>query len=207
MVDYQSRAVEERWLRAEQLAADERRRPLEADREEERVRRQRNPPISASLSQVFGGLFSPVSSASSARDKSWLSSSMSGLSLNSQPPSKRTTNLPHALSSPHQHQQRLTDQYVRNEHETNQRLVRHMVQPTDDLVDLALRYDTTVAAIRRYNRRVVFEQLDNVVGEQIHIPVTQSLQLPVEPSCGTSDSSSAASCTRLDVQSSSSVSV
>ena len=60
-------------------------------------------------------------------------------------------------------------------------MVRHLVVPTDDLVDLALRYDTTVEAIRRHNRRVVFQHLDNVMGEFLHIPVSEAFQLPTLP--------------------------
>ena len=50
--------------------------------------------------------------------------------------------------------------------------------PHDDLVDLAVRYDTTPELIRRHNRRVVFQHLDNVHGEYIHIPVSDTFVLP-----------------------------
>ena len=177
---------------AEQREAEKRGKKLEADREKERVRRERNPTISASFSQAFGGLFSPLkkkgSSGSSPspssnhnKGKHRLADSMKGLSLDSKPPSKLPPSTPPTQSSPLHHKHLLTDQFIRNENDPSQKMVRHLVVPTDDLVDLALRYDTTVEAIRRHNRRVVFQHLDNVMNEYIHIPVKESFQLPVLP--------------------------
>ena len=190
LANFQARVSEERWLMAEQREAESRRKRLDANREQARVRRERNPSISASFSQAFGGLFSPLKkrgssgsspspSSNSNKGKSRLVDSMKGLSLDSKPPSKVISDPPAAQTSPLHHKHLLTDQFIRNENDPSQKLVRHLVVPTDDLVDLALRYDSTVEAIRRHNRRVVFQHLDNVHNEYIHIPVNDSFQLPV----------------------------
>ena len=186
LANFQARVSEERWLMAEQKEADKRRRQQEAQRERERVKSEHS--VSTSLSNAFGGLFSPLKkkgssgspSNSNSNNKHRLVDSMRGLSLDSKPPSKVVSEPP-AAQSPLHHRHLLTDQFVRNEADPSQKMVRHLVVPTDDLVDLALRYDTTVESIRRHNRRVVFQHLDNVMSEYIHIPVAESFQLPVVP--------------------------
>lgn len=49
--------------------------------------------------------------------------------------------------------------------------IEHLVVWDDDLTDLAVRYGTEESEIRRYNRRIVFDNLANVEGELIKIPV------------------------------------
>jgi len=49
--------------------------------------------------------------------------------------------------------------------------IRHQVKPSDDLTVLAIRYGTTESEIRRYNRRVVFDSLENVLFDFILIPI------------------------------------
>ena len=191
LANFQARVAEERWLMNEQKDAERRRKQMDVDRERERIRRERNSSVSASFHQAFGGLFSPLrkkgssgsspSPSNSNKGQNRLIDSMKGLSLDSKPPSKVVSDPPAAQCSPLHHKHLLTDQFIRNEADPSQKMVRHLVVPTDDLVDLALRYDTTVEAIRRHNRRVVFQHLDNIMNEYIHIPVSQSFQLPVVP--------------------------
>ena len=52
-------------------------------------------------------------------------------------------------------------------------LVKHLVLPGDDLTDLAVKYGSSVASIKAANRRIVFEVLDNVLGQEITIPATR----------------------------------
>ena len=57
----------------------------------------------------------------------------------------------------------------------------HLVTSSDDLVSLAVRFGTTPDLIRRYNRKVVFDHLDNVVGDEILIPVKNGAVPPKQP--------------------------
>lgn len=103
-----------------------------------------------------------------------------GFSLNSKPPSKQTTE--ESSSQSIKTRQLLTDQFVINEKFPEKRFIRHLVRPCDDLVDLAVRYRCSVSEIRQFNRRVVFEYLDNVMGEYIHIPIPDDFVFPrVDP--------------------------
>lgn len=54
--------------------------------------------------------------------------------------------------------------------------IRHLVLPSDDLTELAVRYGTSEAQIKSHNRRIVFRVLDNVVGQHIIIPATCGFQ-------------------------------
>lgn len=56
------------------------------------------------------------------------------------------------------------------------RHIRHRVEVGDDLTALAVRYGTTEAQIKSLNRRIVFQVLDNVVGELITIPATSNFR-------------------------------
>ena len=51
------------------------------------------------------------------------------------------------------------------------RIIRHRVQAHDDLCNLAVHYGTSIAAIRRLNRQIVFDYLDNCIGDTISIEV------------------------------------
>jgi len=50
--------------------------------------------------------------------------------------------------------------------------VRHKVVATDDLYALAVQHGTSVESIRQFNRRVIFDYLDNVLNEWLLIPTT-----------------------------------
>lgn len=60
------------------------------------------------------------------------------------------------------------------------RHIRHRVEVGDDLTALAVRYGTTEAQIKSLNRRIVFQVLDNVVGEFITIPATSHFRADQE---------------------------
>ena len=88
--------------------------------------------------------------------------------------------------------ERTADAFVYSDAWPGQRFVRHLVQPDDDLVDLALRYDTTPGLIRQHNRRLVFDRTDNVTGEAILIPVPAAfVLLPTQPGSGAANVDSA----------------
>jgi len=55
----------------------------------------------------------------------------------------------------------------------NTKFVEHKVRAADDLDlwNIAAMYGVRPEDIRRYNRRVVFDYLDNVIGETIYIPI------------------------------------
>jgi len=67
--------------------------------------------------------------------------------------------------------------------DTSVKFIAHKVHPDDSLSALAVRYYTTEEAIRQYNRRVVFDTLDNVTGDIIQIPchVSESDLAPPDP--------------------------
>jgi len=56
------------------------------------------------------------------------------------------------------------------------KFAEHVVKADDDLTDLAVRFGTSEAEIKRYNRRVVFDRLDNVLGDTIFIPMSMDLE-------------------------------
>lgn len=60
-------------------------------------------------------------------------------------------------------------------------MVSHLVQKTDDLTDLAVRYGTTISQIRSLNPRVFEQGLDNVMNEVITIPATRSIPTKEDP--------------------------
>jgi len=49
--------------------------------------------------------------------------------------------------------------------------IRHHVELNDDLVDISVRYNTTPGSIRRYNRKLVFDSLENVMFDWLIIPI------------------------------------
>lgn len=61
--------------------------------------------------------------------------------------------------------------------EPDHTLIDHVVKDDDDLTALAVRYDLSEGEIRRFNRKVVFDHLLNVVGDTLKIPVTRSTLL------------------------------
>jgi hypothetical protein len=69
----------------------------------------------------------------------------------------------------------LTEQFYANERFPDKKFLRHVVTADSDLYNLAIQYGSSIPEIRRHNRRVVFEYLDNLIGEYIHIPVDPSL--------------------------------
>ena len=186
LASFQMQAEEERWLMAEARKAEARRRQAEQQREKERrVKAAQGSSVADNLANTFGPLFSPFSAVRSSPPSepgqgNRLRDSMKGLSLDSRPPSQREptpSSSPASASSPPA-RGLLTDQFVSNEQFPGQRFVRHLVTGSDDLVDLAVRFDTTPELIRRHNRRVVFSHLDNVMNEFIHIPVKDSFVMP-----------------------------
>ena len=177
LASFQAQVAEERWLMSEAKEAERRQRQAEAERERSRLRTESS--FAKSLASHVGSLFtnkrgsaSSPSSGSSGRHRL-----TPGLSLDSKPPSQCASTPPPSTSA-HRTKHLLTDQFAYNEQFPAQKFVRHLVVPTDDLVDLAVRYDTTPELIRRHNRRVVFQHLDNVMGEYIHIPVKEGFELP-----------------------------
>jgi len=75
-----------------------------------------------------------------------------------------------------------TSSEMKLDEETAKRFHAHKVHPSDTLDGLAVRYNTTVSQIRRYNRRIVFDTLDNVFGDNIFIPKNGEVGLaPVDP--------------------------
>ena len=159
---------EERWFEAQVVEAERLR--LEAQAEREKARRQADQRISFTDSLAYhlnslSDLFVTKKPGATAHSRS---SNPPPLSLHSRPPSQRSRPAPTASLLPGD---ALLESSV-----GSQRFVDHLVVPGDDLVDLAVRYDTSVELIRRHNRRVVFEQLDNVLNEVLHIPVKDSFQ-------------------------------
>jgi len=67
----------------------------------------------------------------------------------------------------------------------NVKFLEYKVNASDDMDvwHLAATYGVSVDAIRRYNRRVVFDYLDNVIGETIYIPlnVNEGDHVPKQP--------------------------
>jgi len=67
----------------------------------------------------------------------------------------------------------------------NIKFLEYKVRASDDMDvwHLAAGYGVSVDAIRRYNRRVVFDYLDNVIGETIYIPlnVKEGDHIPKQP--------------------------
>jgi len=86
-----------------------------------------------------------------------------------------TTSLPLSSSSSSSSEMKLDE-------ETAKKFHAHKVHPSDTLDGLAVRYNTTVSQIRRYNRRIVFDTLDNVFGDTIFIPRNGEVGIaPVDP--------------------------
>jgi hypothetical protein len=67
----------------------------------------------------------------------------------------------------------------------NMKFLEYKVRATDDLDvwNIAATYGVRVEDIRRYNRRVVFDYLDNVIGETIYIPINvqEGDHIPKQP--------------------------
>jgi hypothetical protein len=57
---------------------------------------------------------------------------------------------------------------------TGDRFIKHRVDRSESVMGLVCRYDCEEGLIRRYNRNVIFEALDNCHGDDIFIPVNQS---------------------------------
>jgi len=75
------------------------------------------------------------------------------------------------------------DQIKASLKDTSVKFISHKVHPDDSLAALAVRYYTTEESIRQYNRRVVFDSLDNVTGDILQIPchVSESDLPPPDP--------------------------
>jgi len=67
----------------------------------------------------------------------------------------------------------------------NTKFIEYKVRASDDLDlwNVAATYGVRVEDIRRYNRRVVFDYLDNVIGETIYIPINvqEGDHIPKQP--------------------------
>jgi len=67
----------------------------------------------------------------------------------------------------------------------NTKFIEYQVRAADDLDlwNVAATYGVRVEDIRRYNRRVVFDYLDNVIGETIYIPINvqEGDHIPKQP--------------------------
>jgi len=65
---------------------------------------------------------------------------------------------------------------------TGDKFVRHLVDRNESITSLVVKYDTEEDLIRRYNRTMIFDHLDNLHGDFIFIPVQKNwnlqLQLP-----------------------------
>jgi len=57
---------------------------------------------------------------------------------------------------------------------TGDKFVRHLVDRSESLTALVIKYDTEEDLVRRYNRTMIFEHLDNLHGEYIYIPVQKN---------------------------------
>jgi hypothetical protein len=174
LTEVHAELAEERWLQSELQEAQ--RLHLEAQAERDAARRKAEQRISFidslafhvhSLSSLFAVSKKPTPDSSSRTS----GPTPLPLSLHSKPPSQRSR-------APVSHVSAYVPTDPLDDSVPSQRFVDHLVVPEDDLVDLALRYDTEVQLIRRHNRRVVFQHLDNVVGEVLRIPVKPSFQLP-----------------------------
>jgi len=64
---------------------------------------------------------------------------------------------------------------------TGDKFVRHLCDRSETIMGLCVKYDTEEDLLRRYNRTMIFEHLDNLHGDFIYIPVKKNWMLQLTP--------------------------